>query len=408
MRKLLLVLMALGFGYVSIAFIFGRVDLKVRNELKTKPTPRKYHDYAGVLNVHSNRSNGSATIAEIHQAASNAKLDYIILTDTNDFEPPVNNEAYLDDTLLLIGGEYSYIDSRLINLNFTDTEHLQGPGRSQVIFADLLDKTKEDRPDETGFLLLAHPNKPGYEMEAPLPLGMDGVEIYNQKSIWQLAWLNKRSSFLWALFLYPINMEWSFTRLFASYTNPELALWEKENLKRPLVGFAGADADSNTRLPWGSWQFPSYETYFSILRNHVLIESELTGDTESDSKKILGALEKGQFYISLDLIGNAEGFEAYVLAKDTTLYPIGSRVDLNKADKLIVDLGTKPEVEFRVIIFKNGERILSSNSLKTEMIIHSEGIYRAIVQVKLEFPFEGERWVNWVVTNHFYLNQGPQ
>ena len=402
MRRLLLALLILGFGYVSIAFIFGRVDLKVRNELKTKPSPRKYHDYAGVINVHSSRSSGSASISEIHQAASDAKLDFVVVTDINDFEPPVDKESYLDDTLLLVGGEYSYIDSRLINFNFTSTDHLQGPGRSQVIFADLLDKT--ERPKDTGFLVLAHPNKPGYEMQTPLPPGLNGIEIYNQKSIWQLAWLKKRSSFLWALFLYPINMEWSFTRLFASYTNPELGIWEKENLSRPLVGFAGADADSNTRLPWGSWQFPSYQTYFSILRNHVLIESELTGDTESDSKKIIDALENGQFYISLDLIGEATGFEAYVLNKKDLRHPIGSEIETTFADKLVVDLGTKPETEFRVIIFKNGEQIVRSNSLKTEMIIHNEGVYRAIVQVKLDFPFEGTRWVNWVVTNHFYLN----
>ena len=389
------------FFYVGVAFIFGRVDLKVRNELQSFQTPRKFHDYAGVINVHSSKSTGSSNIDDIHQSASDANLDFILLTDLNDFNPDKEEEVYLDNTLLMVGGEYSFIDSRLINFDFKTSEHLQGIGRNHILFSDILDK--EFVLDKYGFFLLAHPNKPGYEMKPPLPKGLGGIEIYNLKSIWQLAWLKKRSSFLWALFLYPINMEWSFTRLFASYTNPELRIWEKENLSRPLIGFAGSDADSNTQLPWGNWQFPSYKTYFSILRNHILIESELTGELESDRKKIIDALKKGQFYISLDLIGNAKGFETYILSDSNQIYPLGSILPFSENTSLIIDLENKPKTEFRVIVYRNSEKILISNSQKTEIKIHEKGNYRVLVQVKLNFPFEGERWVNWIITNHFYI-----
>src|SRR5690606_8360080 len=109
------------------------------------------------------------------------------------------------------------------------------------------------------------------------------------------------------LFLYPINMRWSFTRLYASYQRPEIAVWDRENRSRKLVGYAGADANAKARSPFGGdWRIPSYETYFSVLRNHVLIKSELTGNSDQDQQKILQALKDGSFYISLDLIGNPQ------------------------------------------------------------------------------------------------------
>jgi len=36
----------------------------------------------------------------------------------------------------MIDGEYSYVNSRLLNIGATSKRHLQGVGRSQALFAD--------------------------------------------------------------------------------------------------------------------------------------------------------------------------------------------------------------------------------------------------------------------------------
>lgn len=402
MKRAIFFVLSVGFVYAGIAFSFGRIDLRVRGEVFSEEGGRHFRDYSGVINVHSERSSGSGTYSDIHEAANAAGLDFIVITDTNDFDVPLERESYLNDTLLLVGAEYSFVDSRLMILNFSEPRQLKGRGHSQVIFNERLSRAESSEGD--GFLILSHPFKPGFQMPNPLPVGLNGLEILNLESVWQLAWINKRSSFLWALFLYPINVEWSFSRLFASYTHPEMGLWNEENLKRPLVGYAGADADSNTRMPWGIWKFPSYQTYFSILRNHLLLESDLTGNLENDRKKIMSALEKGQFYVSLDLIGNAKGFETYLVGKDSKLHPLGSRLVADQVESIVVDLAEKPKTEFKVILYRDGEPVMSSDSLRTEMQVHSKGVYRAMVQIKMNFPFEEPRWMNWIITNHFYLN----
>ena len=403
-RKFILLILFIGFFYVSVAWIFGRVDLQVRPDIVSTYAHRNFYDYSGVINIQSSQSTGSGTAEDIAQAAENVKLEFVVITDANDFSADPGRQGYINDVLVLRGGEYSFVDSRLLNMGYKTKDHLQGPGRAQVVLADLL--SQKERDEKYGFFVLAHPQKPGYSLPDPLPENLNGIEVFNLKSIWESAWINKRSSFLWALFLYPINMRWSFTRLYTSYQRPEIGIWDAANRKRKLIGFAGADANARARSPLGGeWRIPSYETSFSVLRNHILIKSELTGNFEQDQQKVFQALRDGSFYISLDLIGDPKGFESYLVDKGGKIHGLGSQVSLKSAKKIMVDLPEKPMKEFEVVIYRDGEKMMSSNSLNTEMDLHLPGAYRITVRVKLHFPFEGSRWVDWILTNPFFITE---
>jgi hypothetical protein len=76
---------------------------------------------------------------------------------------------------------------------------------------------------------------------------------------------------------------------------------------------------------------------------------------------------------------------------------------LSKAKQLVIDLPEKPMKDFEVVIYRDGEKMMSSNSLTTRMDIHVPGSYRAVVRVKLDFPFEGSRWIDWILTNPFRI-----
>lgn len=397
--------------YVAITFVFlyliyglflSQYDLRIIPKELTADHPPGFHDYKGVMNVHSNLSSGSGDIQSIINAAQAADLDFISFTDLNIFDKPKQFEGEHGSLLVFIDGEYSYLNSRLLNYFAKTDRHLQGVGRSQVLFADLL--TQKNRADDIGMFVLAHPFKPNYKWTGDYPIGLDGLEIINLKTIWQQAWLETKASFFWSLITYPFNERLALIRLFRS-PDEELALWDQLSQKRKTIGMAGADAEAKINV--GSHNFiryPSYESVFRLVRNHVLLRSELTGNATTDAEKISHAIRNGQFYMSLDILADPKGFNAYLETQDGEVHPIGSELAFKKDTKLVVILPHKPRVPFDVMIYRNGDRMMTSNSQRTEFVVHEPGVYRVLVRVIPTFPLpDGKKWVPWIFTNPFYV-----
>lgn len=404
MKRLVSAFLILGFSYLAYGVYVSFWNPALLPAHISSPANNHYYDYAGVINVHTNKSSGSGDFDTVLAAAKYANLNFIVISDLNDFSPDISRQSYYNDVLVYIGGEYSYLDARILNFDFHKQEHLHGPGRSQMVFADILSHANRDRTE--GLFFLLHPLRPGYKLNTPIPEGMDGLELLNLKNVWQENWLNSKPSFFWTLLLYPFNSDLAFVRLLMNSNQKEIELWDKTNLSRPTVGFFGAAAEARLRLPKEMIvKFPSYETLFSLVKNHVLIRSELTGHAEQDRKKISTALRRGQFYMSLDLLQNPKGFETYVEDANSNLYPLGSQIPLRPQMKLVVKLPQKPELPFETVIYKDGERVLVSNSAETHYFIHEPGGYRSAVRVKIPLPWPHRaRWINWIVTNPIYID----
>jgi len=362
-----------------------------------------YFDYSGCINVKSTKSTGSKDYLGITTAANDAQVDFVIATDLNDFSPSFEQQGYLNNVLLMIGGDFGFLEGRILNFDLKDTGHLQGPGRSQSAFADIL--SVHNHHKDSGVFVLTHPLKPGYKLTAPMPEGIDGIELMNLKDVWQRAWLNSKLSFLWSMVVYPFNSKLSYLRMLALYGEQEIALWDKLNQSRSVFGFMGSAAEANTKILKNfSLEFPSYSTIFSIVRNHVLLKTELIGNAELDRKKITEALRAGQFYMSIDILQNPKGFEAFVQNKQKEIFPVGSTIKFTEGTDLVMKLPEKPNLKFETVIFKDGEKILTSNSALTRYIIHGPGVYRGVVRIKVPFPFpERSKWLNWIMTNPFYV-----
>lgn len=376
------------FFYLIYGLYLAQYDVKILNEELVADHPKGFFDYRGVTNVRT---------GEIHTviaAAQAVGLDYISLTDLNVFDKPMSFSGYHGNLLVMVDGEYSYLNSRLLNIGATTSRHLQGVGRSQVLFADLLSQRKKD--SDLGVLLLARPTNPRYRWSGEYPPGLDGLEIINLKDVWQEAWTHKRWPFLWSLFVYPFHEKLSLLRLFET---PEDAtrLWDELAQRQKMIGIAGAGAEEKM-------SFPTFETLFSLVRNHVLLRSELTGNTASDLEKLSNALRQGQFYMSLDILGNPKGFNALMRTKDGTIFPMGSTVKFTEGLSLEVILPQKPKVPFDTVIYRNGERMMTSNSQFTQYYVNSPGVYRVMVRVIPTLPLpDGKKWIPWIYTNMFYV-----
>lgn len=402
-KKLIYFIFFIFLFYLAYGLYLTRIKVEVTQEVLAPPEVQQFYDYKGILNVHTNKGKGSGGFEEILAAAKSTGVDFLVITDSNDFAIAEKQDGYFDQVFVFFGGEYSYLNSRILNFNIQNAEHLQGLGRTQIQFTDLLNR--RERNKEAGLFVLAHPLKRGYQWSGDYPPGLVGVEVFNLRQIWQWTWQNKRRSFFWTLLIYPFNPDLAFTRLLKYAGEDEIYYWSELNLKRPFVGFAGSQAESRFRINQGNYlNYPGYEKLFSLASNHVLLRSELTGNVQADQMKIAEALAKGQFYMSFDFLGNPYGFNAYMKNNRGRIAPMGAIENTEEEWSLHIQLPSRPLVGFETIIFKDGHRVLTSNSLTTEYRLHSPGTYRAMVRMRVKLPFpDRSTWLPWIYTNHFYL-----
>ncbi len=371
------------------------------DELQPK-NPSGFYDYRGQVDVHTTISQGSGSPGEVIRAAQESGNDFLILSDINDFTQNYSAEGYHQRTLTLVAGQYNYVDTHLIFFDVLHASPIDSYGKAQVILADQLSqKSSEAKKD---ILILAHPFKQGYAWSGPIPSGLDGFELLNLKVIWQKAWQKSKLSFIWSVLTYPFNSQLALLRI---YEDPkeENEFWDSILRKRKFIGFAGADATARTgSIGNFSLKFPSYLVSFGLLSNHVLLNSELTGNFDGDRRKIVSALRKSQFYMSFDTLANPKGFNSYLEDGDHIL-PIGSELHFAPHIYLNTHLPQKPIVDFEVTIIRDGIAIRTFNSQESRFEIPSKGVYKVVVRVIPTFPLpDGKRWLTWIYTNPFYVN----
>lgn len=402
MRKFL-ILTALIFAYLTYGVYLAQFDVRVISEELVPESPRGFFDYRGVTNVHTRMSSGSGDLASVVASAQRSGLDFISITDLNMFDKPQSMAGYHGHLLVGLDGEYSYLNSRLLNLGASTTSHLAGPGRSQVLFADML--SRPDRPNEFGSFFLAHPTKPRYEWTGAYPEGLDGMEVINLKRIWQRAWGKNKLSFFMSLLALPFNEKLALLRLFEEPVD-EVRIWDEVSRHRKFVGIAGSDAEAKfyvggTRF---FFEFPSYDTLFSLVRNHIMPRAEFTGSVSSDLEKLATAVRGGQLYMSLDILGNPKGFNAVIRGSKKQIIPMGGEVRFREGLTLEVNLPETPKVPFDIIVYRNGETQLRSNEPNTRFTIRGPGTYRVMVRVIPTLPLpDGKKWIPWIYTNPFYV-----
>lgn len=399
--KFLLTLTGFILSFLIYGFYLAQYELNSVPAVLKKDNPVGFYDYRGVTNVQTDLSLGSSPSMEVISEAKKAGLDFLIITDVNQFEQIENYNAYNGNLLVFSGGEFSYLDARLLFYSAGKEGFPQSSSDSNVFFTDFL--TQQSNQNRQSFVVLAHPFRNGPTWTGPYPAGLDGLEVLNTKSVSSRAWTNSKFNVVWSAITYPFNPQLSFLRLFREPTE-ETALWDKLASSRKTLGFAGADASARA-IPWSNYslKFPSYQRSFEIVSNHVLLEAELTGQYQKDRQKIFNALRMGQFYFAVDLLGDPKGFNAVILDQDK-VHPIGSKLKFNKNLKLSVKIPNEPKDFYEVVIIKNGEGDMLSNEQNVVYDIKSPGQYRVAVRISVEFPFpEGRRWVTWIYTNHFYV-----
>lgn len=386
--------------FLSFGIFVSRTNLNIISEFSTQKHPL-FHDYKGVTHTVSTHSQGSGDTKTIIASAAKAKLAYLFITDLNHFQPTSEITGYQQGVLMLPGKKVSFVDSHLLLYAQESLSQVDSLGASNAMANDLLNKQK--KTDTAPLLALAHPFKKGFHWNEQHSNGLDGLEVINMRHMWQQAWLNKKASFLWSLFLYIFNPEVALLRLINEPLN-ELRFWDKLDSNHATIGLLGNQSTAKIfNLGFMSSRFPTYQQSFEFASNHILLRSELTGVVERDRKKIFSALKKGQFYMAIDALAPPKGFAAYV-KKGRRIYPIGSHLKFQKGLKLFVDLPQVSTVPLEVKVYRNGQEIALSKKINSHWKITQPGRYRIYARLRLQFPIPGElRWVPWIYTNHIYI-----
>ncbi len=401
MNKTFYTALYLFISYLLYGLFISQYQISIVDEqIGHSPESQKIYDYRGVLNVHSNLSSGTGSLKKVFDAAENTGLDFLFMTDLNTFPIPIEQQGYHNKVLTFIDGEYSFLDSRFLYLNQNARTPITNLGQAGAVLSEHLSRKVlvQEKTSERPMAILAHPTKKGFQWSGDYPQGLDGLEIINLKALWQNSWLHKKITFVWSFLIYPFNPELAFLRLFQR-AEPESKIWDQLNQSRLRVAFAGSDAESKFNFFQTPLKFPSYEVLFNIVNNHILIPSELTGNYLKDKKKVFSALSKGQFYMSLEMIGSPVGFNFYAEKQRKKIY-MGSTLALQKNTYLKISVPEKVNVPFKVQIVKDGEVVETFRNFESKYLVKEAGTYRALIYTKISLPFpEGRKWFPWIFTN---------
>jgi hypothetical protein len=344
-------------------------------------------EYVGALHIHSVYSDGSGEVKEIAGFASEAGLDFIILTDHNTVR--ALNEGYegwYGKTLLLVGCEINDKENK---------NHLLAFGINEALSTRLPAKEYTKKVKEKGGIsFLAHPHEKRNSMKEHPPYpwtewdteDFTGIEIWNHMSQW-MEGLTEQNKYNY--FMHPLK----------SVTNPPqetLDVWDELNLKRRVVGIGGIDAHAHKINLLGFFEvevFP-YKVLFKAVRTHVLTESKINSSGKpaellKAKKEIYKALELGRCFVSNNYHGNATGFRFY--GEDgSKKVQMGDSVQLSKKIKFKVEL---PSIG-KIRLINNGKSTEEVEGTAAEFGIKEKGAYRVEVYAG-EYP--------WIFSNHIRI-----
>jgi hypothetical protein len=261
------------------------------------------HEVVGNLHMHTPYSDGAWYHAEIARAASQAGLDFIVVTDHNLWVQ--GPQGYHHNVLVLVGQEVHHTQrqpqANHLLIYAAEAELSQCAANPQ----QLIDAARA----RGGLTFIAHPfdyplkfmREPGIPWVDWNVQGYAGLEIWNYMSEYKARIPHRLGAIYYTLYPH---------RAIRGPFVETLKLWDDllaDGAK--VVGFGNADAHAfNLSLgPIKRVVFP-YEYTFRCVNTHLLIDEELTSDVEYDKYLIYSALERGSGWVGYDLLGSTRGF----------------------------------------------------------------------------------------------------
>ena len=345
------------------------------------------------LHIHSIYSDGSGTHQQIAEAGIQAGVDALIITDHNVLVQ--NLDGYYRKNrkkILIIVGEEIHDKLRELPKN-----HLLTFGQSKEFcnYAENKQQLINHIKKNGGLSFFAHPFEDALPQVHETDItwedwsvnGFDGLEIWNHLS--ELKNVSKN----WLQLLFNVF----FPHLYALGPHPlAIRKWDELLLSgKKFIAVGGSDAHC-IEMRKGVLKrkiFP-YQFHFQSINNHILIQTQLSGNYQTDRKAIIDAFRNGNSYIGYDLPASTKGFRFYAQGNQKNAI-MGEEIEL--VSSITFQIRLPEAVECRLI--HNGNIIKTwINQEICTFITKSPGFYR----VECYISFFGKKR-GWIFSNPIYV-----
>jgi hypothetical protein len=344
-----------------------------------------YTRVPAVVHVHTTLSDGGGTPEEVIAAARETGLRVLGLSDHNNLDAKPF-EGYRDGVLVLVGTEISTIAGHILALGIPDPAFRFSGDPSDAF---------DDVRALGGVAFAAHPLSPREDFvfgawDEPGPWG---IEVMNGDSQWREAGIPALAR---TAALYLLNPRHA---LLGSLSSPTATLqrWDAMLARRDVPGIVGADAHSRVPITRRRGvRFPSYQSLFGLVRNHLVLERPLSGNFGPDQRAVLEALARGRAYVGVDALAPA-GEISFAAEAGGERWTMGETAPLVEGLRLRAG-GRMPEGT-RLRLLKDGAPLREGRASLDERV-HGAGVYR------LEAYVPGAS-IPWVITNPIYIFDPP-
>ena len=369
-KKILLSILALFLLYIIwLSFNLLRFRTYKAPALKSSPL-----EIEGVYHIHTTYSDGRKSLDEIAKLASQAEIDFIILTDHgNPNYESYSSQGWKEGVLVLAGSELSVSRGHLVALDF------ELPSRS---FSQNAEDAFYEIKAGGGFSIISHPySKTRWSWGKFIEYS--GIEIINGDTALKKNIIASIPS-LPALLIKP---EYTFLKMLDSpYRN--IRKWDELNNLHPIYGYFSLDAHL------------LYRPALNLLRLHLLLKTPLSEDFDRAKHQVYEALRKGRFYNSIHAAAHAQGFRFSGEEGGKTV-PMGSTVMFDSPVTLNINAPFPFAKDINLV--HNGKKIFSSNEESVSYEAAHPGTYRVEVYLTERSPL-GKN-IPWVVSNPIFLRE---
>ena len=352
---------------VAVVAIFG-----IKVALTRPPARGSVHTVHGAYHVHSTLSDGRGTPDEIVEAAAQAGLDFVVLTDHNRLDAQLAGAK--DGVLLVPATEES-----------TTVGHVVSLGAARPLTHEEMQHPLAAIRKLGGVPVLAHPlnRKMPFSGWDEVALA-DGMEALSDDDLWREALHApfSRGLVVAALEL-PFNPRLAMAQLIRR-PDDALARWDALRQKVSLVQLCAVDAHG----------LPGYRPLFegmSMYLDHV--------PANSDAKTILGALEAGHAYCGLDVVAPADDF-SFVAVDAGKLPPLEEGQYGARGDRTLrIQLPGNAPRNARIKLYLNGAPQAEGPGPQLQLEHAAAGDWRVEVWAPLPGAFFDGPDVPWILSN---------
>jgi hypothetical protein len=327
--------------------------------------------------VHSTYSDGTATVAELLEAARESGIDALLLTDHDTLAARREGwEGHHDGVLLLVGLEVSPREGHY--LAFGVDEEIPHLGRTARQIAEAV------RADG-GVGFAAHPFSRGGHMLVPslarkivLPHGWpaleveggtDGVELWSALTDAAEAWRTPAEAVRW--------LREPERAVAQGPPAHHLEIWDRLSARRRVPAIGGLDDHQRGIRIRGTVRSPvKHRRTFRLLRTHLLCDRPLSGELDADRDSILGALRAGSAWLHCPFVAPAEGARLWAERADGATVAMGGETHAGEA---MLRLRLPGPAKVRVL--RDGRAIEERRSANLDLAIAERGAYRVEARI---------------------------